>query len=106
MQQTRSLVQKCNLLKRGQFFFLLLLLFALTIIQSINFSFKTGVSLHTFSAFFHDLLFNTLLISVDCQKYYNKYFSNHFIKMYFCSFIFYLTLKTNEINTKYISLGI
>ena len=28
----------------------------------------------------HDLLVNTLLISVDCQKYYNKYFSNYFIK--------------------------
>ena len=49
---------------------------------------------------------NTLLISVDCQIYYNKYFPNHFIKIYFCIFIFYLTLKTNGINTKYVSLGI
>ena len=60
---------------------------------------KTGVSLYTFSALVY-LLLNTLLISVDCQKYYDKYFSNHFIKNYFCSFIFYLTLKINELNSK------
>ena len=77
-----------HILKRGKSF----LLFALTIIQSINFSLKTGVSLH-FPPLFHDLLLNTLLISVDCQKCHYKYFSNHFIKIYFCSFIYLFNFK-------------
>ena len=92
-----------HFLKRGQLVFIICIDYYP---EYYFFSFKTGVSLHHFLPLFHDLLFNTLLISVACQKYYNEYFFNHFIKIYFCSFIFYLTLETNEINTRYVSLGI
>ena len=43
------------------------------------------------------------IVDWDVKPQHNQH--NHFIKIYF-NFIFYLTLKTNEINTKYVSLGI
>ena len=86
-----------HFLKRGQRFYYLHWLLSRVLYYFFFLNWRQLIHI------FCPLLFAVEPLATFCwlPKYYNKYFSYHFIKIYFCSFIFYLTLKTNEINRGY-----